>query len=205
MSRENKPVRREGVPIKKKTPLKKENVVDDVNAGTDTTVKRNGKPVRQRKTGSDLKAKQNKKGMFARYADLWMKVHKPTIKEWFGIFWKVALIATVLGLFFMGFDYVVAEAVLWLQSTINFFSTSKTSAILYAVVLAITGLLSLATILLQRGNSDGLTSMFGSGFEYGGSSISGLANKIGKFNVMVTIIFVVLCLLSPTVFGGGAI
>lgn len=193
MSRANKPVRRADVSISKKNVPKAEQPAETAAVKREETkAKKTVKPAK-------------KKNVFARYADLWESVHKPTAKEWFSIFWKVALIVLVLAVFFLGFDYITLEAILFVQSFVDIASTSKTPAIVYATLLVVTGVLTLITILLQRGNSDGLTSMFGSGVEYGGSSISGLASRIGKVSAVLMVLFAVLVMLSPAVFGGGAI
>ena len=147
---------------------------------------------------------EEKSSVFSRYMQLWRKVTKPSGKQWFDTFWKVLLIAVVLGVFFLGFDYAASRVVVGFQNIIQISEGSSMLAIIYTAIIVLVGVVSVASILLQQGSSDGLTSLFGSSIEYGGSSISGLTGKVSTISVVSMALFILLVLFSPIVYGWGA-
>lgn len=130
---------------------------------------------------------------------IYKKVHTPTKKEWFKEYYRVVFGIVALGLFLMGIDWLFVEGVILFQSFIAGPGLDGIGAGLFITLIVLSGLLLSTFILLQRGTSDGLTSLFGSSVEFGGSSIAGLTSKLSTVTIIVGSFFVFLCLISPLV------
>lgn len=138
------------------------------------------------------------------FKDFWRTVRKvriPTVKEWFGSFWRVVLIVGIFATLLAVIDYGLIQGTLRVQQFLPDFVESDKLSYGYLTVLIILGILSVVGVLFQQGSSDGLTSLLGSGSQYQGS-IAGAVKKISKFTLIVGILFLLFCLFSPMFLGG---
>lgn len=155
------------------------------------------------KVSRNLNSRRGKlKAWFEDYEHTIKQITYPTKKEWFTNFWKVCGVVVTLGILFLVFDYLVLKIVLMLHENLPHLTGPDVLITLYMVFLVITGLLTVAGVLFQKGTSDGLTSLFGSNMQ-ASTSISGVIQKVSKFTVYVGSFFTLLCLFAPVMLGSS--
>lgn len=133
------------------------------------------------------------------YKAVYKRIHWPSLNDWKKEYWKVLLGIIVMGILFTGVDWLFLEGISLLQAWIAGPGLEGIGNGIYTTLMIVSGTLLALVIFLQRGTTDGLTSMFGSGFEFGGSSVAGLTSRVSAATIILASIFAFLCLMSPLV------
>lgn len=126
-------------------------------------------------------------------------LHKLTWKEWLKTSAKVAAIVAFGFISLFALDYALSESIPVVQIFLS--KVHLSAKWFYLVAMGLTMFFVVITVLLQQGAKDGLTSMLGSGVQYG--DITGtFTNRVGiVFNVSTALLFAEL-ILSPVFLGG---
>lgn len=149
-----------------------------------------------------LEIKDTKQSKFKEFWNTVRKTSVPSLKQWWHSYWRVVLITVGIALVLIFADYGFSQFAIFAQSHMPTLDLGSLIQKIYIGALFVTGVLTAIGILIQRGTSDGLTSMFGSNVQFS-TSISGVTKRIAKFTLIMGIIFAVLCFVSPLVLGGS--
>lgn len=156
------------------------------------------------KTGATRKReeKEPKVGFFASYAPILKKISYPSREKWWATIWRVTLILVVFGLVLFVSDYFLLAGTLKLQTAMSPLGIEWIK-IVYSVLIFLTGFIAGTSILLTRGGSEGgLSSMLGSGIQYGDST-GEFSKRISKTVYISSGLLMFLCLMAPLFLGRG--
>lgn len=124
----------------------------------------------------------------------------PNAKSWFSTYWKISLILLVAGLILFVVEWALLKGVLGFQGILPE-SSSVILAGVYLFFLILSGLVSVAFVLLQKGSGEGASAMFGAGVQMTGAGSVTASKRIVQVAWVSGIVFVALVLFAPMTLG----
>ncbi len=130
---------------------------------------------------------------------IFKKIYTPPKEVWWKEYRHVIGGVLLLSILLLAADWLFVQSISFLQGWLAGPGLPGIASGIYLTLLILSGILTVSGIFLQRGSADGLTSLFGSTLEYGGSSTAGITQKVSTYTLILGSFFTLFILLSPLV------
>lgn len=138
---------------------------------------------------------------FEEYKRVIKKITVPSREEWGSTLWRVSLILLIFGGVLFAVDSLLLGGVLKLQVSLPILGVGWVEG-LYIALLFLVGVIATVSILATTGGSEGgLSSMLGSGVQYGDTT-GEFGSKVSMTTFVSSGVLLVMILFAPIFLGG---